>query len=59
VPREAARPARPLVDELTALLAERLPPHQRPRRITVVPELPRTATGKLQRFLLRERGGAS
>ena len=59
VPREAARPARPLVDELTALLAERLPPHQRPRRITVVPELPRTTTGKLQRFLLRERGGAS
>ncbi len=44
-----------LAGELTALAAERLPPHQRPRRIEVVDELPRTATGKLQRFVLRER----
>jgi benzoate-CoA ligase len=45
----------PLADELAALAAERLPPHQRPRRIALVDELPRTATGKLQRFVLRER----
>jgi benzoate-CoA ligase family protein len=44
-----------LPDELAALAAERLPPHQRPRRIEVVDELPRTATGKLQRFVLKER----
>ena len=31
-----------------------LAPHQRPRAIRVVSELPRTATGKLQRFRLRE-----
>jgi benzoate-CoA ligase family protein len=44
-----------LADELAALAADRLPPHQRPRRIAVVDELPRTATGKLQRFVLKER----
>jgi benzoate-CoA ligase family protein len=42
--------------ELDALCAAKLAPHQRPRRIAVVPELPRTATGKLQRFLLRDLG---
>ena len=31
-----------------------LPRHQWPRGIIVVPELPRTATGKLQRFRLRD-----
>jgi benzoate-CoA ligase family protein len=40
---------------LARLAEEKLAPHQRPRRIFVVPELPRTATGKLQRFLLRAR----
>jgi benzoate-CoA ligase len=44
-----------LTDELAALTAEHLAPHQRPRRITLVDELPRTATGKLQRFVLKDR----
>ena len=44
-----------LVGELTALAAERLPSHQRPRHIAVVDALPRTATGKLQRFVLKAR----
>jgi benzoate-CoA ligase family protein len=44
-----------LADELEALVADRLPPHQRPRHIALVDELPRTATGKLQRFVLRDR----
>jgi benzoate-CoA ligase family protein len=44
-----------LVDELVRLMEARLPPYQRPRRIYVVDALPRTATGKLQRFALRER----
>jgi len=43
-----------LADELAALAAAGLPPHQRPRRIALVDELPRTATGKLQRFVLRD-----
>jgi acyl-CoA synthetase (AMP-forming)/AMP-acid ligase II len=31
-----------------------LPRHKRPKWVRMVPELPRTATGKLQRFRLRE-----
>jgi benzoate-CoA ligase len=42
-----------LTDELAALAAAGLLPHQRPRRIALVDELPRTATGKLQRFVLK------
>jgi acyl-coenzyme A synthetase/AMP-(fatty) acid ligase len=36
-------------------VAARLPSHQRPRRILVVEDLPRTVTGKLQRYVLRSR----
>ena len=43
-----------IVHDLTALAAEKLPSHQRPRRIVVVDERPRTANGKLQRFVLKE-----
>ena len=43
-----------LTDELAVLIAAELPPHQRPRRIAVVDELPRTATGKVQRFVLKQ-----
>lgn len=48
-------PATRLVDDLRALAASRLAAHEQPRAIVVVDELPRTATGKLQRFALRER----
>jgi 4-hydroxybenzoate-CoA ligase len=53
-----ARPgcrAEVLPETLAAHVAGRLPSHQRPHRIHVVDELPRTATGKLQRFVLRGR----
>ncbi len=53
VPRDAT--AAGLKDELLRLLEGSLPPHQRPREIVIVGELPRTATGKLQRFRLREQ----
>jgi len=43
-----------LASELAAHVEGKLPPHQRPRRIRVVEELPRTVTGKLQRYVLRE-----
>jgi benzoate-CoA ligase family protein len=43
-----------LAQTLAALADAKLPPHQRPRRIRVVDELPRTVTGKLQRYVLRE-----
>jgi benzoate-CoA ligase len=34
---------------------DRLAPYKYPRWIEFVPELPKTATGKIQRFKLRER----
>jgi acyl-CoA synthetase (AMP-forming)/AMP-acid ligase II len=33
-----------------------LPPYKRPRRFEIAHDLPRTATGKVQRNKLRERG---
>jgi benzoate-CoA ligase family protein len=52
VPKTTVAPGA-LVEALTRLTAEKLAAHQRPRRLEVVAELPRTATGKLQRFVLR------
>jgi 4-hydroxybenzoate-CoA ligase/benzoate-CoA ligase len=49
---------RSLADELIALCEAGLPGHKQPRWIEVVPELPRTATGKIQRFKLRDRDRA-
>ena len=43
-----------LADALKAFAEEKLEPFKRPRWITFVPELPRTATGKVQRYLLRQ-----
>jgi benzoate-CoA ligase len=42
-----------LVDELKAFVKGRLAPHKYPRELVFVPELPKTATGKIQRFRLR------
>ncbi|MFJ4501609.1 AMP-binding protein [Streptomyces sp. NPDC088864] len=50
VPREGAAPT---ADALRTFMRAELAPHKCPRRITFLPELPRTATGKLQRFRLR------
>lgn len=41
-------------DELKAFVKERLAPYKYPRQIAFVTELPKTATGKIQRFKLRE-----
>jgi benzoate-CoA ligase len=45
------------VDEptLQAFVQERLAPYKYPRYIEFIDELPKTATGKIQRFRLRER----
>jgi benzoate-CoA ligase len=40
-------------DELKAMVKERLAPYKYPRFIEFVAELPKTATGKIQRFKLR------
>ncbi len=42
-------------DELKAFVKERLAPYKYPRFIEFIAELPKTATGKIQRFRLRER----
>ena len=46
--------------ELKAFVKDRLAPYKYPRVIAFVSELPKTATGKIQRFRLREmeRAGA-
>ena len=41
--------------ELKAFVKERLAPYKYPRLIEFLEELPKTATGKIQRFRLRER----
>jgi len=43
-----------LVTELQNLVKAKIAPYKYPRAISFVPELPRTNTGKLQRFKLRE-----
>lgn len=48
-----------LGQELQAFIKERLAPHKYPRAIEFIDELPKTATGKIQRFRLREREAAS
>lgn len=49
---EDATPAR--AAELQQFVRDRLAEFKRPRRVWFLPELPKTATGKIQRFKLRE-----
>ena len=42
-----------LADELKAFVKDKIAPYKYPRWIEFVPELPKTATGKIQRFKLR------
>jgi benzoate-CoA ligase len=46
-------------DALVEHCRGRLAGFKRPRRVVVMDELPKTATGKIQRVVLRERVGAS
>ncbi len=45
--------------ELKAFVKDRLAPYKYPRLIEFIAELPKTATGKIQRFRLREREAAA
>ncbi|HEY6928055.1 MAG TPA: benzoate-CoA ligase family protein [Thermoanaerobaculia bacterium] len=47
--------AEDLVRTLQAFAREKLEPFKCPRWVTFVPELPKTATGKIQRYLLRSK----
>ena len=53
--REGAAGGPELIEELQDFAKERIAPYKYPRRIEFVGELPKTQTGKIQRFLLRER----
>jgi benzoate-CoA ligase len=44
-----------LGQEMKTFVKQRLAPHKYPREIIFVDDLPKTATGKIQRFKLRER----
>ena len=43
------------VQELQLFVKDKLAPYKYPRMIEFVAELPKTATGKIQRFRLREK----
>jgi acetyl-CoA synthetase len=49
-----AKPADEMVDELRAQVAKEISPIAKPREIHVVPELPKTRSGKIMRRLLRD-----
>lgn len=46
-------PSDALVEELKAYAATQVAPYKTPQSIEFIPELPKTATGKIQRFMLR------
>ena len=43
-----------LIDELKTFVKSKLAPYKYPRQLEFVAELPKTATGKIQRFKLRD-----
>ena len=45
--------------ELQRFVKDRLAPYKYPRAIAFIAELPKTATGKIQRFRLREQEQAA
>ena len=51
--RETAAPSGELAAELQRFVRERLADFKRPRWVEFIPELPKTPTGKIQRFKLR------
>jgi len=53
--RDAARADAGLAEELRRFLAARAPGYKVPRTLAIVHELPKTATGKIQRFRLRDQ----
>jgi benzoate-CoA ligase len=56
--KDPAGASEALVGELRAFVKEKIAPYKYPRWIDFVPELPKTATGKIQRFKLRQGASA-
>jgi 2-aminobenzoate-CoA ligase len=55
VPGEGIEGGEELVEELQAFVKGRIAPYKYPRAIEFIDELPKTQTGKVQRFRLREQ----
>ncbi len=55
--KSGCEPGEPLVKALQDFVKAKLAPYKYPRRIEFIQDLPRTGTGKLQRFKLRESAG--
>jgi 2-aminobenzoate-CoA ligase len=55
VPSETATPGDALAAELQDFVKQKIAPYKYPRAIEFVPSLPRSATGKVQHFVVRER----
>jgi acyl-coenzyme A synthetase/AMP-(fatty) acid ligase len=51
--KDSAAGSDDLIEELKQFVKGRLAPYKYPRWIELVAELPKTATGKIQRFRLR------
>jgi benzoate-CoA ligase len=56
--KDAAAAAPGLAAELQQFVKQRTAPHKYPRAVIFVEELPKTATGKIKRYLLRQRAAA-
>jgi benzoate-CoA ligase len=51
--KQGHRPSEELAEQLKTYVKETIAPYKYPRWIEFIPELPKTATGKIQRFRLR------
>ena len=54
--KEGQNASSELANQIQGFVKERLAPYKRPHRIVFVSELPKTATGKIQRFILKDQG---
>jgi benzoate-CoA ligase len=54
--KNGKKPSDELAEELKAFVKGRITPYKYPRWIVFVRELPKTVTGKIQRYKLRELG---
>jgi benzoate-CoA ligase len=51
--KEGYEPSEAMAEELKEYVKETIAPYKYPRWIEFIPDLPKTATGKIQRFKLR------
>ena len=55
VPRDGVRPSEELAESLQGYVKERIAPYKYPRAVEFLDALPRTETGKIQRYKLRKK----